>query len=310
MKDRRFNISDAELARFLLPQGLTVADLEALAKEAGAGSLRDDKGRLDRRLLEAFLGLLGEFDTKIPTDFAGQLAFIKEKNKFRGGSQSDLLKDVFGLAVSSSPFLRDAFAGFDPTTVEGRAAILKALPAIIENQGAIGKEGLGDISFGQFKDLLNLLFDLLSGIDKDQPGAGEAAPSTPVTGDPTDPLPVEPVPDPVFPPELLKQNWEELLGIETSILEEIRARFPNPGILPAPELPVAAFGNTLTGPGPNAVSIQITGPINISVGGTGNPAEDGQAAGAAFLQRIQDELLGTRFLDVRDAQGNNSRFFR
>src|SRR3990167_5836884 len=169
---------ESQLSGALSARGVSLADLESLARDYGV-TLRPQGTGIHAGLLKEFLKLVGGLDTGIPTDFGSQLRQIQDNARLRGDSSQQLLDAILGLVTGpyGSPFLASAFAGKSPQQ------ILSALPGIAQNRGAVGAAGLGGLNLAQFDQVINLLADTIRSI---------AAPSGGVPALPPLPMPTLP----------------------------------------------------------------------------------------------------------------------
>ena len=170
---------ESQLSGALSARGVSLADLESLARDYGV-TLRPQGTGIHAGLLKEFLKLVGGLDTGIPTDFGSQLRQIQDNARLRGDSSQQLLDAILGLVTGpyGSPFLASAFAGKSPQQ------ILSALPGIAQNRGAVGAAGLGGLNLAQFDQVINLLADTIRSI------------AAPAGGVPALP----PLPTPTLPP--------------------------------------------------------------------------------------------------------------
>jgi len=170
---------ESQLSGALSARGVSLADLESLARDYGV-TLRPQGKGIHAGILAEFLKLVGGLDTGIPTDFGSQLRQIQDTARLRGDSPQQLLDAILGLVTGpyGSPFLASAFAGKSPQQ------ILSALPGIAQNRGAVGAAGLGGLNLAQFDQVINLLADTIRSI------------AAPAGGVPALP----PLPTPTLPP--------------------------------------------------------------------------------------------------------------
>jgi hypothetical protein len=316
--------TEKDLLADLTKAGVSIKDLEETARFLGLELRNAKSGRIDRDALRKVLEALGSIDfTEIGSSFSAQLdhledlidiGLVKPTEKF------GKILEILAKQGSAAPGITGALAGVDVGTTEGRAAAAAILQGLIENFNDLTAADLGKLTQGQFVDVVKQLLSLLlseQGITgpetpgpQVQPQPGAEAP----TGDESDPVSVEPIPD-RFTPDLEASNWADLLGVQhdaRDILQSILDHLPPPATGAPPPLPAGLFAGSPTGttPGSSNVTVQVTvAPGAIVVQSTGDPAKDGTAAGQAFLAQFTEQvnqILGRR-VDTGNIQAGNVR---
>ena len=285
------NAGMGALVSILAAQGLSIGDLDEIAKQMGL-DIRDDKGRISGKLLGSFFGVLGELDTGIPKGFTGQFGFLKDKWSLSGAGSGEKFQDIIGLlsGANGSPFLRDLLAGFDLSTAEGRNALLAKLPDILANRGQVGAAGLGGLNLSQFNDVLGLIADLIRDMGEE---AGVSAPTGGVTSTADEAI-----------EEAITETPELLTGIEGYLASlDMNVAKLVPG-LTIPEGLLASALETFTGPGANQV------PIEVNVQETVNVSVSGDADPRAIAQGVQDGLRQARRDLLREINEQLAREYR
>lgn len=153
--------------------GLTVGDLDRLAKELGLTlDIRD--GSVSRAALQQLLAAIGQVEFRpFGGGVGGKLAQFDEL--VAGGvlgdpaAQLEWLRTAVGSA-NSRP-LAEAISGVDYATASGRATALTRLRGLLANANTLGPADLGGLNGSEFIALIQRYIGLLS-----QLGAGAAPP--------------------------------------------------------------------------------------------------------------------------------------
>lgn len=179
------------LATALRGSGLTMADLEAVAKELGIG-LRDGSGNFRREALGQLLQAMGLVTpTTMGSSFADQRALMEDRFGVQGTSATQQLADLFGLGTRFG--VGALGRAFDPNDLSTTRASLGALFEQFA-AGGLSASDLGGLTSSEFRDLL---LDLIKRTD-DLLGGGASTPTpapAPVAGGETLP-PVGSAPTP------------------------------------------------------------------------------------------------------------------
>lgn len=176
------------LATALRGSGLTMADLEAVAKELGIG-LRDGSGNFRREALGQLLQAMGLVTpTTMGNSFADQRALMEDRFGVQGTSAAQQLADLFGLGTRFG--VGALGRAFDPNDLQGTRASLGALFEQFA-AGGLSASDLGGLTSSEFRDLL---LDLIKRTD-DLIGAPTSPAPAPVAGGETLP-PVGSAPTP------------------------------------------------------------------------------------------------------------------
>lgn len=168
------------LGRELLGRGLSMADLDEVAKAFGQ-EIRDDKGRLSAELLQRLFDLLSATETGFAQTFGGQLDRIKQ------GKEVGVVTDEFGEILKlitdpklGIPAIASALNAAGPDA-SSRVSALQNLFKQLDTPGAISKAALGGASEAEFRAVIKQLIELLgAGATGAVPPAAEpAAPAAP-----------------------------------------------------------------------------------------------------------------------------------
>ncbi len=307
------------LLQDLTAAGVSVSDLEEAARFLNLELRNAATGRIDTAALRLLLKELSGIDfTQIGDSFEAQLRHLEDlievgvvdpAEKFGG------ILDILSKTGSAAPGITKALTGIDVSTEAGREAAAAALRALIAGFDDLTEGDFGQLMQGQFTDVIKQLLGLLAsgqsigtglGTPQVQPPAG-AAP----TGEPTDPVTVEPIPDPLFPPSTEAAFWEEALGLEREerdLLQGILDSLPTPATGAPPPLPAGLFAapTTTTGPGGNTVNVQA-GAIVLTINAPGGDPAAVQAAAEAGLVEAFDALMEGRRLAEKQNIGSASR---
>jgi minor tail protein len=303
-----------DLAKF----GVTIGDLEEIAKSLTLDLRNPQTGAIEPGALQQVLKKLAGIDfTKIGDSFADQLGHLEDlidAGVVQPSEKFGRILDILGKPGSAAKGITEALAGVDVGTAEGRAAAKAILQGLIANFNDLSAGDIGTLTQGQFVDVVKQLIGLLvsdvtAGPSSEpgpqvQPPAG-AAPA----GTEADPVSVEPIPDPIFTPNLEAANWEALLGIDrhqAETLDQILATLsipPSSGVV----LPAGFLQSpTVTGPGSSTLNVQA-GAIVLTINAPGGDPAAVQAAASAALVEAFDALMDGRRLTEKQNVGDASR---
>lgn len=274
-------IDTAHVAPILAKRGLSIDDLEKLAKDLGIDlHLGQNADFFSIQQLNTLLQDIDARDSGFAKTFEGQMDLLTRRWNIIGADAKTKLNDLVGLA--SGPQGSPALAGlknFNLTTDTGQAGALNFLASVLA-RGDLTSKDLGGLNLTQFRDLLGQIADLIRGVAPDTT-LGETPSLPPKVGDPNaqnpnpqpqpgagdgGALPVDPVADPVFTPNLEAANWEELLGLERQVPDLLTQILGKMDLSPiqAPPLPAGVLGSiAATGGAALSVSGPLVGTVNL-----------------------------------------------
>lgn len=297
------------LGQALLKRGLTLSDLDEVAKTLQI-ELRPN-GHLSPQALQQLLEALGLIEpTTFEQDFRGQREKVREETDLFDLSPEQQANKIAALVAGfTKGGTAAAFGGLDFSTKQGRDAAIATLQDLFKNFEKLPVSELGGLTPTEFLDVLQELVDLIESIQED---AESKATEPPVTAGGTGttpsaekPVPVEPLADPAFTPDLEAQNWEALLRYTAPVpgyLEGILAAVGGPPV-PPPSLP--PLGN-LVASAPSGPSVQVT----VNIAEINASAVDAisitEQLSPALLEAIQRGLRSLA-LDTRQSAGDASR---
>lgn len=153
-----FTPDSPEFYKLLSDSGLTIGDLERVAKEMGL-QLTDGKGNFTSGVLSKLLERLNnsEFGT-VGQDFGSQLDFFRTRQRLEGSAGTaggmqglfDFLRNVGGVS---------ALSGIDVNDPNARNQLLDLFTRL--NNGGVGPAEIGRLTGSQFADLLEELIQSL-----------------------------------------------------------------------------------------------------------------------------------------------------
>lgn len=290
------------LRESLATQGLTLSDLDTVAKDLGI-DIRTKEGQFSfpglTQLLEALR--TGQF-TRFADEIQEQFERIQNAIEIGLINPADELAEVVKVLSRPElgkgvPAIAEALKGLDLATESGKAEGIKRVQALFEalSAGTLDVGSFGGLSGKEFRDVLVRLFGLLGGkpIEAGAPsanetgeggGGGGASSGAGAAPGPTDPL-VDQLVAPVAP------TLGDLLGVNTEtrdyvarLLEEVTSgRTLEPPVVPAGFL-------TRSAPAGSTVSFGDLH-ITVQVGGTTASADDIARTSAEAVQRSLDEYL-------------------
>lgn len=161
---KHFDLSAADGAKVvgqaLLDQGLTIKDLEEVAKTFGI-EIRDKDGNLRKDLLRQLLDDLNHATTAPQTYASARAALDSDIAIGQGGDEGARLA---GIGAKYSPAVAKALAGIDLSSSTGRAKAISRLQALGTslNSNALTPGDIG-MSVPEFRQFLADLFGILSG---------------------------------------------------------------------------------------------------------------------------------------------------
>ena len=173
---QRPRLSEGDLGKALVGQGLTMADLEGVAKTFGI-DLRPN-GRLDRSQLQSLMSIIGETEPlQFRNDFGGQMERIR-----RGGAIGAIPNEfaaILGVLNDDkigSTSLGALAGGINTRTQEGRQAGIRSLRDLFNSFGSLSsseqRATLGNLNGQEFLQTIERLVELLKTGLEDLPATG------------------------------------------------------------------------------------------------------------------------------------------
>lgn len=163
------------LGQLLLSKGLTMNDVEDLAKTLGI-NIHPDGTHLDPAALRQLLQGIGAIE---PTTFAQ--TFAGQRERISSGKDIGTVTDELGEAVKlisdpklGAPAIADALKGLDLSTEGGKALGVAHLQDLFANIDKVGAAGLGGLTGSEFLDAIKWIIGLL----KPDTGGLSAGPTT------------------------------------------------------------------------------------------------------------------------------------
>lgn len=282
--------------------GVSMKDVEALAKELGI-TLRNSKtGAFELAGFQALFDALGKTEfTEFARTFKGQMDRIKlelETGVLDPTEEFGAVLDVVKDAKIGSPAIARALEGIDTSTAEGRRAAADRLRALVSNLASLSPGDLG-LSQGDFTDTINRLLEILTSDRGIGPSPGTPTPDRPPVpdagGGPSGPTTQPPIGGVIghvgadLPPGEVA-NWDRSLdqgATQIDLLAQLVALTNRLLPLQPPPLP-DGFGGVRAAGVRGGLNLQgATFHLYVTVPGT---APDPVAFARASLEALQREL--------------------
>jgi Phage-related minor tail protein len=284
-------VNSADLFKSLAKFGVTMGDIDNIAKDFGLTVRNPDTGRFDIDALKQLLKLMGEINFadvgKSITDKIDHIKDLETAGVLPKEGEFAAITKALTETGSTSPGILGALGAGDVSTPGGRKAVTTALQALIANIGDLKPSDFGDLTKDQFKDvILQLLGTLLSDTVL---GTSTGTGTGPTTNPNPEPVPVQSEPDPAFPPSTEADNWGSLLSYTSPVpglLQGILDAISGPPVI-APSLPSLALASG--GGGGIAFNAPVIGVLNLG-GASGSVVDIAAQVAEAIRLQLQIAL--------------------
>lgn len=160
-------IKTSEFAKILAGMGVTISQMESVAKDMGI-DLGAADGRIDGDAIRSFFDAISAFEpNRIGQGFEDQQSFLADYFKVAGitdpAQQAAFLQQNAG---QFSPFLANLLGGADLSTDSGRAALQQQFAGIFQQlqNGTFNTADFGQLTGSQFREFIVGFTDLLGEI--------------------------------------------------------------------------------------------------------------------------------------------------